>query len=70
MKTIILNKHKKKIKIIKDLKNFKITGPLGTLNYTFIDLIDYSNNYFFLNNTSRIFFINKLKMLFRSVSTG
>jgi len=70
MKIIVLNKYKKKIKVIKDLKSFKIIGPLGILNYNFVDLISYSNNFFFLNNTSRIFFINKLKMLFRSVTTG
>jgi hypothetical protein len=70
MKVIVINKYKKKIKIVKDLKNFKITGPLGTLNYHFIDLISYSNNFFFLNVTSKIFFLNKIKMLFRSVSIG
>jgi hypothetical protein len=70
MKIISLNKHKKKIKVVKYCKKFQVTGPLGTLSYDFVDLIDYSDDYFFLNNTSKIFFINKLKMLFRSVSTG
>jgi len=70
MKIVILNKYKKKIKIVKNLKNFKVIGPLGILEYTFINIISYSDNFFFLNNTSKIFFINKLKMLFRSVSTG
>lgn len=47
MKIVVLNKYKKKIKIVKNLKNFKVIGPLGSLDYTFINIISYSDDFFF-----------------------
>lgn len=69
MKIIEINKYKKKIKLIKHPTNFEIKGPLGTMYFKYSQLGSNSKN-IFINKDSLIFFVNKIKKLFRSVSTG
>lgn len=71
MKIIEINKYKKKIKLIKHKDYFEVIGPLGSIFYNYSNIISSkTNGDLFINNTSLSFFINKIKMLFKSVSLG
>lgn len=70
MKIIEINKYKKKIKVIKHQKHFEIKGPLGTLSYDYSYLNNTISSNLFIKKNYEIFFINKMKTLFRSVSVG
>lgn len=67
MKFIEINKYKKKIKIIVYNNKIEVIGPLGTLSFSH-NMVQ--NNNIFINKDFLIFFINKIKILFRSVSVG
>jgi len=68
MKFIEINKYKKKIKIIVYNNKLEVIGPLGSLTFPF-NILKNDNN-IFINKDVLIFFINKIKTLFRSVSVG
>ena len=77
MKTILIPKQDKKIKIAisdKVLTNnivdkiLTVNGPLGTLNYTFKN--QYKNTDLFIESKNFNFFTKKIKKLIRSVTTG
>lgn len=70
MKIFEINKYKKKIKIIIHNKKFEIIGPLGKLDFSYPTLKNNIYHNIFLKKTSLMFFINKIKILFRSVSVG
>lgn len=70
MKIFEINKYKKKIKIIIYDKRFEVIGPLGKLEFPHVTLKNNIYNNIFLKKSSLTFFINKIKILFRSVSVG
>jgi large subunit ribosomal protein L6 len=71
MKIIEINKHKKKIKLIKNLNILTVIGPLGTLSFNLDPNFNITNNStIFISNESLNFFFNKIKSIFKSVATG
>lgn len=67
MKFIEINKYKKKIKIIVYKDKIEIIGPLGSLTFPYQNII---NKHIFIKKNMFIFFVNRIKTLFRSVSVG
>lgn len=79
MKTLIIKKNKKKIKLtIKTInksailvdKIITIHGPLGDVSYNFKDQILYNNKNFFIKEDNYNFFIKKIKTLIKSTTVG
>jgi hypothetical protein len=74
MKTILIEKKDKKIKLIlkKDkLKNtIIVNGPLGSLNYEFSSTEKHFGNKIFVKSNNINFLVKKLKKLIKSVTNG
>lgn len=72
MNRLEINKQKKKIKLIKNFNNITIVGPLGSLNINleFPMHSNQDNSTIFIKNESLNFFFNKIKSIFKSVTTG
>lgn len=68
MKILKITKYNKKIKVVNKNNDFIITGPLGILNYKVQEATVLSD--LFLNKINLYSFLNKIKNLFKSVSTG
>jgi large subunit ribosomal protein L6 len=71
MKLLEISKHKKKIKLIKNLNVLTVIGPLGTLSFNLDSNLNKTNDTrFFVGNESLNFFFNKIKSIFKSVASG
>ncbi len=72
MKILEINKYKKKIKVVKNINNLNIIGPLGnlSLNLDYFNKSSLVGSTFFINILSLKFFFNKIKSIFKSVTTG
>lgn len=70
MKYIEINKQKKRIKVIQFTNHIAITGPLGSIQYPFTQFKSKITNSFYLQKNQERFLINKIKTLFKSVSSG
>jgi hypothetical protein len=77
MKTLIIPKQEKKIKIVVSEQNIAnnivnkiltIKGPLGELQYVFKN--QYKNTDIFIKTKNFNFFIQKIKKLIKSVTNG
>jgi ribosomal protein L6P/L9E len=77
MKTFIIPKQDKKVKILISQQNITnssvnkiltIKGPLGELQYTFKN--QYIDTKLFIQTKSFSFFVKKIKKLIKSVTTG
>lgn len=69
MKLIKFNKYQKKIKVIRDGQNLTVSGPLGTLTHK-LKMPSLGDRGFYLEKDHVNYFSNKIKKLFKSVSTG
>lgn len=67
MRIVEINKYNKRIKVTKKQSYLEITGPLGTIQYKLG--LDSATNLFY-EEKSVNFLLNKIKKLFKSVSTG
>lgn len=67
MKMLEITKYNKRIKIVKQQSCLEVTGPLGTIKYQLTGDISAD---LFCKNKSINFLFNKIKKLFKSVSSG
>lgn len=71
MKTVLIKKNSKKIKISFSEKKLNVFGPLGELSYEFKNTNIYKDKYIFIKNIKNISFIKKkINNLILSVMKG